>query len=231
MWQHDSRCDRVVDAGFVQGSWHALAGGDDYGLGKTFLWPTMLGVVGERFPRGGAITMGTVGAAAALSAGFLGGPGIGYKQDVEASTHLQAEAREAYDRYSAPHENQFLFFPPVKGLDGKKLGVLLDSNDSGWAPANTLDFDYKIATNRRDVPADLKELKTWWEETGLPHKDADRAPLENARIQGGQTALRQTAAVPMVMFFGFLFLVLYFRSRGGYRIVDIDGGESNRGSQ
>ncbi len=24
-----------------------------YGVGKTFLWPTMLGVVAERFPRGG----------------------------------------------------------------------------------------------------------------------------------------------------------------------------------
>src|SRR5690606_565756 len=32
-----------------------------YGIGKTFLWPTMLGVVGERFPRGGAITMGAMG--------------------------------------------------------------------------------------------------------------------------------------------------------------------------
>ena len=29
-----------------------------YGIGKTFLWPTMLGVVSERFPRGGALTLG-----------------------------------------------------------------------------------------------------------------------------------------------------------------------------
>src|SRR5262249_550724 len=32
-----------------------------YGFGKTFLWPTMLGVVSERFPRGGAVTLGLVG--------------------------------------------------------------------------------------------------------------------------------------------------------------------------
>ena len=32
-----------------------------YGFGKTFLWPTMLGIVGERFPRGGALTMGVIG--------------------------------------------------------------------------------------------------------------------------------------------------------------------------
>ena len=29
-----------------------------YGFGKTFLWPTMLGVVSERFPKGGALTLG-----------------------------------------------------------------------------------------------------------------------------------------------------------------------------
>ncbi|MEO8494372.1 MAG: MFS transporter, partial [Planctomycetota bacterium] len=41
-----------------------------YGVGKTFLWPTMLGMVGERFPRGGAITMGAMGGIGMLSAGL-----------------------------------------------------------------------------------------------------------------------------------------------------------------
>ncbi len=197
-----------------------------YGLGKTFLWPTMLGIVGERFPRGGAVTMGTVGAVAAFSAGFLGGPGIGYKQDLEASAHLQAEAAGTYERYSAPQESQFLFFPPVKGLDAKKVGVLLDST-----PASTLNSDFQIATKRKDVPADLAELKGWWDTTGDVHKDTDRAPLARARVAGGQLALKQTAWVPVGMFLGYLFLVLYFRARGGYRTARLDGGESNERSQ
>ena len=62
-----------------------LAAATIYGVGKTFFWPTMLGVVGERFPRGGALTMGTMGGIGMLSAGLLGGPGIGYKQDYFAS--------------------------------------------------------------------------------------------------------------------------------------------------
>ena len=37
-----------------------LAAATIYGIGKTFLWPTMLGVVGERFPRGGAPSAGPV---------------------------------------------------------------------------------------------------------------------------------------------------------------------------
>ena len=60
-----------------------------YGLGKTFFWPTMLGVVSERFPRGGALTIGAVGGIGVFSAGLLGGPGIGYKQDYFASNDLK----------------------------------------------------------------------------------------------------------------------------------------------
>src|SRR5439155_21296218 len=41
-----------------------------YGLGKTFFWPTMLGVVSERFPRGGALTIGAVGGIGVFSAGL-----------------------------------------------------------------------------------------------------------------------------------------------------------------
>ena len=60
-----------------------------YGIGKTFLWPTMLGVVGERFPKGGALTMGAMGGIGMLSAGMLGSPGIGYTQDVNATAKLR----------------------------------------------------------------------------------------------------------------------------------------------
>ena len=199
-----------------------------YGLGKTFLWPTMLGVVGERFPRGGAITMGAVGAAGALSAGLLGGPGIGYKQDYNATAQLKAEAPATYERYAAPAGNQFLFFPKVKGMDGAKVGVLLESNDDGWAPASTLNSDYEIASGRKDekVPEVLAELKTWWDETGEPNKDTDQEPIQEARIYGGQMALKLTAAVPAAMFVGYLILVMYFKSQGGYKTVEIGGEES-----
>ena len=97
-----------------------------YGVGKTFLWPTMLGVVGERFPKGGALTMGTMGGIGMLSAGLLGGPGIGYKQDKFASQYLRETDPSAYERFAAAEPNSFLFFPPVTGLDGKKVAALQD---------------------------------------------------------------------------------------------------------
>ncbi len=194
-----------------------------YGFGKTFLWPTMLGVVGERFPRGGAITMGAVGAAGALSGGLLGGPGIGYKQDLHATAHLQEVSTATYERYMAPNENGFLFFPRVRGLNGQKVGVLLESDDDGWTPANTLDADYQIAADRSDIPDDLQILKTWWDDIGEPNSLADKDRVAEARIFGGQMALKLTAAVPALMFVGYLLLVLHFRAQGGYRTVELAG--------
>jgi MFS family permease len=41
-----------------------------FGIGKTFLWPTMLGVTAERFPRGGALTISLMGGAGMASAGL-----------------------------------------------------------------------------------------------------------------------------------------------------------------
>lgn len=92
-----------------------------YGVGKTFLWPTMLGVAGERFPRGGALVMGTMGGIGMLSAGLLGGPGIGYKYDYAASNYLQEKSPAAYAAVKSEKESSFLLFPKVVGLDGSKV--------------------------------------------------------------------------------------------------------------
>jgi hypothetical protein len=38
-----------------------------FAVGKTFLWPTMLGMTAERFPRGGALTISLMGGAGMAS--------------------------------------------------------------------------------------------------------------------------------------------------------------------
>ena len=95
-----------------------------YGVGKTFLWPTMLGVVGERFPKAGALGLGAVGGIGMLSAGMLGGPGIGYTQDVYMSADLERISPAAYEEVASQEENRFLFFKPVRGFDGAKVAQL-----------------------------------------------------------------------------------------------------------
>jgi MFS family permease len=100
-----------------------------YGLGKTFFWPTMLGVASERYPQGGALVLGMMGGVGMLSAGLLGGPGIGYKQDYFASNYLKDTKPETYARYKSDEVNAFLFFPKVSGLDGSKVAVLNDNGE------------------------------------------------------------------------------------------------------
>src|SRR5262249_15027210 len=47
--------------------------------------------------------------------------------------------------------------------------------------------------------------------------------VHDADIYGGQTALRVTAAVPATMAVCYLLLILYFKARGGYKQVHIEG--------
>jgi MFS family permease len=51
-----------------------------YGFGKTFFWPTMLGVVSDQTPRGGALTLNALGGIGMLAVGVLGFPYIGALQ-------------------------------------------------------------------------------------------------------------------------------------------------------
>lgn len=183
-----------------------------YGFGKTFLWPTMLGVVSERFPRGGAITLGMIGGVGMLSAGLLGGPGIGYKQDHFASEQLKAASPAAYERYKAGSKNAFLTFPAISGLDGQKVATLKDDGAQlAFDKANLEKKGRKLSEDKN-----LEALSTWWDDA-QQHKAEDKAPVVSATLHGGQQALKWTAAVPATMAIGYLILIIYFRAIGGYK--------------
>jgi MFS family permease len=187
-----------------------------YGLGKTFLWPTMLGVAGERFPRGGAIVMGTMGGIGMLSAGLLAGPIIGWEQDNYASQHLKDKAPHTYREYVSTTMNKVLFLPEISGLDASKIGVLTD-NGKG------LEQDLKVVSEAKTKPKDaeqIKELSAWWEHV-QGEAEKDRKPVEEASIYGGRKALEITAYVPLTMAVLYLLLVLYFRATGGYKQIEL----------
>src|SRR4029453_19565920 len=42
-----------------------------FGIGKTFLWPTMIGLTAELFPRGGPLLLAAMGGAGMLSVGLV----------------------------------------------------------------------------------------------------------------------------------------------------------------
>lgn len=54
-----------------------------YGCGKTFFWPTTLGVVSEQYPKGGALLLNAISGVGMIAVGTIGGPAIGTLQDVD----------------------------------------------------------------------------------------------------------------------------------------------------
>jgi MFS family permease len=126
----------------VDSVWPWMAAVTIYGLGKTFYWPTLLGVISERFPKGGALALGISGGVGMIGAGVLGIPGIGYKQDYFAVERLNetSEGQETYKRYMAtndkgePDKKGFPYLsdilpnavPLVAGIDNAKFKVFED---------------------------------------------------------------------------------------------------------
>ena len=70
-----------------------------YAVGQTFYWPTMLGFVSERFPRGGAMTLNTVSAMGLLTVGIFGFPFLGAVKDNFDAQTVKQEKPALYDSY------------------------------------------------------------------------------------------------------------------------------------
>lgn len=237
---------------FSNSTWPWVLAVTVYGIGKTFYWPTLLGVISERFPRAGAIALGISGGIGMLSAGMLGGPGIGYKQDYFAVQKIQELSKDSYDRYLArndkgePDPKGFPIIsqlaptvaPPVAGLDNSKLkvfddygGVLADRAKGKADAKTTLQSDLatiaKLKSENKSVEPKLEKnlnsLNDWWEQKGLPNYDGDKPKLGEARLYGAKQALLYTAGVPALMAIGFLLLIAVFAMQGGYKQVHIDG--------
>ncbi len=188
-----------------------------YACGKTFLWPTMLAVASERFPKGGAITIGAIGGVGMLSAGLLGSPGIGFKQDYFATQQLETNHKEVYARYKVEKPNHFLTFSVV-GLDGAKKGVLAD-NGKELTRAN------EILAKEGKTDENQAKLTKWWEEASKTAVE-DKKPVTEAELEGGKAALRLTSYVPAAMAVLYLILILIFQAMGGYKAIHVnDEGE------
>ncbi|HQR07121.1 MAG TPA: MFS transporter [Gemmatales bacterium] len=226
---------------FTNTMWMWMAAVTVYGLGKTFYWPTLLGVISERFPKSGAIGLGISGGLGMIAAGMLGSPGIGYKQDLFAVQRIQELSNPTYERYMArnsdgqPDKQGFPFLstylpkelPPVAGLDNSKLKVFDDYKklEDKAKGKTTLESDLdtlnavkaKGGKVEENLEKSLNSLKKWWDEQGKPNFAADDAKLEEARVYGAKTALMYTALVPAALAIGFLLLILLYAGMGGYR--------------
>jgi MFS family permease len=94
-----------------------------YAVGKTFFWPTMLAVVGDRYPKSGAVAMSIMGGVGMLSAGLIGGPGLGYCKDRFAGEEMRRLDSTLAEQYKSETPSRFLNIDAtsVYGLNGKAV--------------------------------------------------------------------------------------------------------------
>lgn len=173
-----------------------------YAVGKTFFWPTMLAVASDRFPRTGAIAISMMGGIGMLSAGIVGGPGLGYAKDRFAGDALREAAPAVYQRFEAETPSQFLFFAEVKGIDAKQLVAV--QQQLGAAR------DALLAEGVADPTAALAKLSE------------EQRTVVQASIAGDRKTLRVDSLIPATMAVIYLLLALYFRAIGGYKPLRIE---------
>lgn len=97
-----------------------------YGVGKTFFWPTMLGVVAERFPKGGALTINAIGGMGMLSVGIIGAVFLGNIQDRSIDKYLAQHNPQIHDQVVAAEKSSL--FGKYKPLDPEKVSVLSETD-------------------------------------------------------------------------------------------------------
>ena len=165
-----------------------------YALGKTFFWPTMLGIVSEQTPKGGALTLNSVSGIGMLAVGVLGFPYIGALQEKKMISEIAAteEAKSvpsliADDSVSSDYledKEMYLGFVGYQSLKGDEVDKLLE------------DQDEKV-------------------------KEA----VSGARAGSAQKALANMTVFPLVMLIAYIILYFYFKSRGGYKPLDVTDSE------
>ena len=126
-----------------------------YAIGKTFFWPTMLAVVGDRFPATGAVAMSLMGGIGMMSAGLIGSPGLGYFKDRFASEELsKADAALHAEWKDSAKKSSFLQFEAIEAIDAKRLeeakGTAVDERTEAQATVVAAD----IEGNRRTLKVD-----------------------------------------------------------------------------
>ncbi|MED5508206.1 MAG: MFS transporter, partial [Planctomycetota bacterium] len=175
-----------------------------YGIGQSFFWPVTLGVVSEQFPEGGALTLNSIAAVGMLGVGIIGAPLLGNLQDNQVHNRLQDD-QAIYAKYVDPEEKQSIF-GAYRSVD---QGVITQRDQRIEALEGT----------RSDQSATFGEVEARELEILLGERDVFDGLTKDAKA----SALRFAAGPAVFMFLSYVVLILWFKSRGGYRPVELSG--------
>lgn len=170
-----------------------------YGLGKTFFWPTTLGIVSEQTPKGGALTLNAISGIGMLACGAIGFPLLGLFQ---INTHTQELAESVIVQKDLP--------ALVQEVDGVPTFTGVTETEGLFGKYSNVDS--------AAIDAEIAKITD-------PAK-AEEASKEVAEIAEGSPkhSLAKIAIFPAFMLLAYIGLFLYFRSKGGYKPVDLSAG-------
>ena len=159
-----------------------------YALGKTFFWPTMLGVVAEQTPRGGALTLNAISGIGMLTVGTLGFPYIGALQaDKEVEAILGSTA----------------IVEQLPGLVKDGQLTVTEEKIIYEVISYTTISDEKVQAEVASLPASDQERVS--------------KEIATIRKSSNQGALANMILFPVIMLVCYALLILYFQSKGGYQ--------------
>jgi hypothetical protein len=164
-----------------------------YALGKTFFWPTMLGIVSEQTPKGGALTLNSVSGIGMLAVGVLGFPYIGALKEKKVVSEVAA-LEQAKD---------------VPGLvtEGSISADLLEDKSLYYETI-------KYQSLKADDVDKLLEGQS----------DEVKGAVAGAKAGSAQKALANMIVFPLIMLITYVLLYFYFKSKGGYKPLELSDG-------
>ena len=172
-----------------------------YGFGKTFFWPTMLGVVAEQTPKGGALTLNAISGIGMLAVGTLGFPYIGaLKADKEIAAVVASDAAQQVDGL----------------VSGGNLTAVKNANIYEVIQYTAID-DAKLQQAIARLPDSREQQRV-------------STAIQATRDKSSQGALANIAIFPGIMLAFYLCLIVYFKARGGYAAQEL-GGPKVKGNE
>lgn len=177
-----------------------------FALGVCYFWPTMLGVTAERFPKGGALLLGIMGAVGMLSVAAVL-PTMGRINDqytLAALKPAETIAILSAAKKDVPDAAAVLKMKGDKAISelpaGAVVGALHESNKALTVDGKPADIPVEGQTSTITVPG----------------------VLTPALAQGGAMSFRYVVILPCILILIFGGIFLYDKSRGGYKIEKLD---------
>ena len=198
---------------FAESMGMALAAATVFAFGVCYFWPTMLGLVSERVPKGGALALALMGGMGMLASGMVASPQLGRIADQYLPGQLPpAETRATIEQIAAVFPELQKAAPDAqksdfnKTIDAAKTELAKIQADPKWTPTTESANVLRAAI-------------------GAGHKDKvvdDASKLLNpADNFGGRMAFRKIAPFAAIIIVVFGILYVNDRRKGGYKVEKI----------